>query len=148
LRPEGKTEAFAGHTWSFKDYITDVWRIWWFYLSIIVAISELLLVVSNVQTGFFLFLRILFGLGILGIIPGFLTVLMLFPEGHLNVLEKIALSIFLSVLASITVGVLLGLGPFFQASNDIAVLAGYIILMDVVASYRTYRFILNASQPT
>jgi len=82
-----------------------------------------------------------FGLGVLGIIPGFLTVLVIFPREQINTLEKIALSIFLSVLISITVGVLLGLGPFFQPSNNIIVLTVYIILADVAAGYRSYDFL-------
>ena len=91
-----------------------------------------------------MFLRILFGLGMLGIIPGFLTVLIVFPGRQVNALEKIALSIFLSVLISITIGILLGLGPFFQASNNIILLTVYVVLADVAASYRSYHFLRNS----
>src|SRR5205807_2701509 len=101
---------------SFKEYLADVWSSWWFYIVIIVAASELFFVISDVQNGPLLFLRIVFGLGVLGLIPGFLTVLAVFPGGGVNTLEKIALGIFLSVLISITIGVVLGIGPLFQAS--------------------------------
>lgn len=97
--------------------------------------------IYDVQTGPLLFFRIVFGLGVLGMIPGFLTVLAVFPGGGVNTLEKIALSIFLSVLISITVGVVLGIGPLFQASNNIILLTGYVILVDVTAGYRRYSFV-------
>lgn len=124
---------------SFKEYMRDISAMWWFYSSIAIAIVELVLVISNTQVGLALFFRVIFGLGILGIIPGFLTTLALFPKGPLNLLERVALSIFLSVLISITVGVVLGLGPYFQPSNNIIVLATYVVLADIIASYRAYR---------
>ncbi len=129
------------HHGSFKEYLIDVWSVWWFYLVIIVALSEFFFVIYDVQTGPLLFFRIVFGLGVLGIIPGFLTVMSVFPGGGVNTLEKIALSIFLSVLISITVGVVLGIGPLFQASNNIILLTGYVILVDVTAGYRRYSFV-------
>jgi len=141
LQSEGTIKASVKHTGSFMEYLTDIWNAWWFYLAIIVALSELFLVISNAQAGAALFLRILFGLGMLGIMPGFLTVLIIFPGSQVNALEKIALSIFLSVLVSITVGVLLGLGPFFQASNNIIILTVYVVLADVAACYRSYDFL-------
>jgi len=141
LQSEGTIRLSFKPLGSFKQYLTDIWSSWWFYIVIIVAASELFFVISDVQTGPFLFLRIVFGLGVLGIIPGFLTVLAVFPGGAVNTLEKIALSIFLSVLISITVGVVLGIGPLFQASNDIILLTGYVILVDVAASYRRYSFV-------
>jgi hypothetical protein len=144
LHADGTFSFFAKNTTSFKTYLIDIWNTWWFYLAIIVAVSELFLVISNAQAGAALFLRILFGLGILGIIPGFLTVMIVFPGGQVNALEKIALSIFLSVLISITVGVLLGLGPYFQASNNIIILIVYVVLADVAASYRSYDFLRSS----
>ena len=141
LQSDGTIKLSTKDTVSFREYLVDVWNAWWFYLVIIVTLSELFLVISNAQAGAALFFRILFGLGILSIIPGFLTVTIVFPGGQVNALEKIALSIFLSVLISITVGVLLGLGPFFQASNNIVILSAYVVLADVAASYRSYDFL-------
>ncbi|TMI61679.1 DUF1616 domain-containing protein [Candidatus Bathyarchaeota archaeon] len=129
------------HHGSFKEYLIDVWSVWWFYLVIIVALSEFFFVIYDLQTGPLLFFRIVFGLGVLGLIPGFLTVQAVFPGDKVNTLEKIALGIFLSVLISITIGVVLGIGPLFQASNNIILLTGYVILVDVAASYRRYSFV-------
>ena len=144
LQSDGTIELSTKDAASFMGYLIDIWNAWWFYLVIIVALSELFLVISNAQAGAALFLRILFGLGILGIIPGSLTVMIVFPGGQVNALEKIVLSIFLSVLISITVGVLLGLGPFFQASNNIIIITVYVVLADVAASYRSYNFLRSA----
>jgi len=144
LQSDGTIKLSTKDTVSFREYLVDVWNAWWFYLVIIVTLSELFLVISNAHAGAALFFRILFGLGILGIIPGFLTVMIVFPGGQINTLEKIALSIFLSVLISITVGVLLGLGPFFQASNNIIILTVYVVLADVAASYRSYDFLRSS----
>jgi hypothetical protein len=141
LQSEGTLKFSVQHTGSFGEYLADIWNAWWFYFVIIVTLSELFLVISNSQAGVALLLRILFGLGVLGIIPGFLTVMIIFPGEQVQTLEKIALSVFLSVLISITVGVLLGLGPFFQASKNIIVLTVYVVLADVAASYRTYDFL-------
>jgi len=138
LQSDGTITLGIKHPGSFREYLLDAWNAWWFYLAIIVALSEVYLVMSNAQAGAALFLRNLFGLGILGIIPGFLTVLIVFPEDQLNALEKIALSIFLSIVISIAVGVLLGLGPYFQASNNIIILTVYVFLADLGAGYRSY----------
>lgn len=126
---------------SFKEYLRNISETWWFYSSMIIAVLELVLVFSNAQIGVALVFRMLFGLGILGIIPGFLTTLVVFPTATLSILERIALSIFLSVLISITVGVVLGLGPYFQASNNIIVLTSYVLLADLIASYRRYQLL-------
>lgn len=141
LQSEGTFKLSVQHTGSFGEYLADIWNAWWFYFVIIVTLSEFFLVIANSQAGVAMLLRILFGLGVLGIIPGFLTVMIIFPGNQIQTLEKIALSIFLSVLISITVGVLLGLGPFFQASNNVIVLTVYVVLADVAASYRTYDFL-------
>jgi len=141
LQSEGTITLSFKPLGSFKEYLADVWSSWWFYIVIIVAASELFFVISDVQTGPFLLLRIVFGLGVLGIVPGFLTVLTVFPGGGVNTLEKIALGIFLSVLISITVGVVLGIGPLFQASSNTILLTGYVILLDVTAGYRRYSFV-------
>lgn len=137
---DGPTKP-SGKSGSFWEYLRDIWGRWWFYSSIVIAILELFLVITNANAGVALFFRIVFGLGILGIIPGFLTTLVLFPEGKLDSLERITLSIFLSVLISIAVGVMLGLGPYFQATTNIIVLATYVVLADIAASYRAYQLL-------
>src|SRR5207253_10952034 len=107
LQSEGTIKLSFKPLGSFKEYLADVWSSWWFYIVIIVAASELFFVISDVQNGPLLFLRIAFGLGVLGPTPGSLTFLAVFPGGAVNTLEKTAVCILLSVLTSITIGVVL-----------------------------------------
>lgn len=137
---EGTIKTSLRTASSFREYLFDLPTAWWFYASIGIALFEASLVVINAHAGTGLFIRIIFGLGVLGIIPGLLTTQLLFPGGQLVILERVALSLFLSVLISIAVGVLLGLGPYFQASNNIIVLASYVVAVDIAASYRSYQF--------
>jgi hypothetical protein len=125
---------------SFEDYLTSYWDTWWVYLAVIVAVSESLLVFLESQTGPLLFLRMIFGVGLLGFVPGYLTVRIIFPGKQINVLEQTLLSIFLSVLVSITIGVALGLGPFFLPSYNVLLLSLYVLASAPVAAYRSYRF--------
>jgi uncharacterized membrane protein len=81
-----------------------------------------------------------FGVGLLGFVPGYLTVRIIFPGGQINILEQLMLSIFLSVLVSITIGVVLGLGPFFLPSYNVLLLSLYVLAAAPVAAYRSYRF--------
>src|SRR5438876_11023618 len=139
LQSEGTIRLSFKPLGSFKEYLADLWSSWWFYVVIIVAVSELFFVISDVQNGPFLLLRTVFGLGVLGIIPGFLTVLAVFPGGGVNTLEKIALCVFRGVLISITVGVVLGIGLLFRATNRFLLLSAYVVLLDVLRGYRHYR---------
>jgi len=125
---------------SFEEYLTSYWDTWWVYLAIIVAVSESFLVFLGSQTEAALFLRIFFGLGLLGFVPGYLTVRIIFPSGRINILEQLLLSIFLSVLVSISIGVVLGVGPFFLPSYNALLLSLYVLALAPVAAYRSYRF--------
>jgi Protein of unknown function (DUF1616) len=145
LQSDGAINLSIMRAGSFNDYLADIWNAWWFYLVIMIALSEFFLVLSDAQGGVALSLRILFGLGMLGLIPGFLTILIVFPGDQIKTLEKVALGIFLSVMISIAVGVMLGLGTLFQASNSIIILTVYVVLADVAASYRAYEFLRKSS---
>ncbi len=122
------------------NHLTDPSESWWFYLTSVVAVIELILVLSNVGERPGSFLRALFGVALLGFVPGFLTTVIIFPASEVNILERLGLSIFLSVLVSITIGVLLGLGPFFQTANNIIALTAFVILAGIIACYRRYDF--------
>jgi len=124
---------------SFEEYLTSYSDTWWVYLAIIVAVSESFLVFLESQTGALLFLKIVFGLGILSFVPGYLTVRIIFPGEQINILEQLLLSVFLSVLLSITIGVILGIGPFFLPSYNALLLSLYVLCVAPVAAYRSYR---------
>jgi hypothetical protein len=129
-----------GRASSFEEYLTSYWDTWWVYLAVIVAVSESFLVFLESQAGLLLFVRMVFGVGLLGFVPGYLTVRIIFPGGQINILEQLMLSIFLSVLVSITIGVVLGLGPFFLPSYNVLLLSLYVLAAAPVAAYRSYRF--------
>ena len=123
---------------SFLNYIGNYSRNWPLYAGLLVSLTETLLVIY--ESSFFLAvaLRLLLGVGLLGFIPGYFTVRVVFPEGRLSTLEWLILSIFLSVLISAGTGIVLGLGPFFQAAIDVLALSLYTELMAVAATYRLY----------
>jgi len=97
---------------SFPRFLADISYSWWIYVTVLVSFAEILLVLYNVQGPFFGSLRLLFGLGLLGFLPGYATVQILFPKDQLGLLEQILLSIFLSIIVSIALGVVLVLVTF------------------------------------
>src|SRR5213594_1384809 len=56
LKSEGRIKLSIKGPGSFKEYLADIWNTWWFYLAIIVALSELFFVISNAQAGAAMFL--------------------------------------------------------------------------------------------
>lgn len=145
MQSEGEIKFYLpAKAGSFEEYITSYSDTWWVYLTIIIAVSESYLVFLESQTVPLLFFRTLFGLGLLGFIPGYLSVRTIFPGRQINILEQLALSIFLSVLVSISIGVVLGLGSFFQPSYNVLLLSLYVLIVAPVAAYRSYRFPLRA----
>ncbi|OLD14961.1 MAG: hypothetical protein AUI50_03680 [Crenarchaeota archaeon 13_1_40CM_2_52_14] len=140
MRSKGEIRLYLpARASSFEEYITSYWDTWWVYLAVVVAVSESFLVFLESQSGPLLFLRIVFGVGLLGFVPGYLTVRIIFPRGKISVLEQLLLSVFLSVLISIAVGVLLGLGPFFLPSYNTLLMSLYVLVASPVAAYRSYR---------
>jgi Protein of unknown function (DUF1616) len=140
MRSSGQIRLFVrGKPDSFEEYLTSYADTWWVYLAIIVAVSESFLVFTESQTSGLSFLKTVFGLGLLGFVPGYMTVRIVFPGGQINILEQLLLSIFLSVLLSITVGVVLGLGPFFLPSYNALLLSLYVLTTAPIAAYRSYR---------
>jgi hypothetical protein len=123
---------------SFAHYLGDTTNSWWIYATLLVSFAELFLVSYNVRDPFFGGFRLLFGLGLLGFLPGYATVQMLFPRDRLTVLEQILLSIFLSVVISIALGVVLGVGYFFNPVSGVLLSSTYSIVASFLAGYRRY----------
>jgi len=123
---------------SFVDYVSDPERSWWIYLIMFSSALEALLVVENVQSGPARVLRLLLGLGLLGLMPGYATVQILFPGNRLPLLEQALLSIFLSVMISIALGVALGAGYHFTGTSSVFALSIYTIVSVFVAGYRRF----------
>ncbi len=109
------------------------------------------MVIYQQQTGMLAILRILFGLGLLGLLPGYATTQAVLPGEQLTQLEKVLLSVFLSVVISIAIGVALGAGYFFTATSNVISIAAYVAALSLVGAYREYSWLRksvaqNASQ--
>ena len=123
---------------SFAHYLSDTSNSWWIYATLLVSFAEILLILYNVQDPFFGGFRLLFGLGLLGLLPGYATVQILFPGNQINMLEQILLSVFLSVIVSIALGVALGAGYFFNPLSGVLLSSLYAMAASVLAGYRRY----------
>ena len=123
---------------SFPRFLGDTSNSWWIYAIVLVSFAEIFLVGYNVQDPFLGGLRFLFGLGLLGFLPGYGTVQILFPRDQLSLLEQILLSIFFSVMISIALGVALGTGYFFNPVSGVLLSSTYAIAASLLAGYRRY----------
>jgi hypothetical protein len=123
---------------SFPGFLADTSNSWWIYATALVSLTEILLVRLDVQGPFLGGVRLLFGLGLLGFLPGYATVQILFPRNRISLLEQILLSIFLSVIVSIALGVLLGAGYFFSPVSGVLLSGTYAIVASILAGYRRY----------
>jgi hypothetical protein len=130
---------------SFAGFLFNPDRAWWIYLIVISSALEALLVVANVQSGPGWIVRLLLGLGLLGLMPGYSTVQILFPGDRLPFLEQALLSIFLSVIVSISLGVALGAGYFFTGVSSVIALSVYTIAAVIIAGYRRYSLVRSSS---
>ena len=125
---------------SLTSFLTQPGEAWWVYAIISVSIVEVLLVVFQTQTGALLGLRILFGLGLLGFLPGYSTLRCLFPSDQLSQLEGTLLSIFLSVVVSIALGVILGVGYLLTGISSVTLLSSYTVALTLLAAHRRRSF--------
>src|SRR5947199_7825149 len=98
---------------SFLRFLLDTSNSWGVYTVVSISILELFLVAYLTQNTLLISLMILFGLGLLGFLPGYSTVRILFPTNELHTLENILLSIFLCLVISIALGPALVAAYFF-----------------------------------
>src|SRR5882762_785821 len=105
LRNDGEIDLFDPVKLdSFPQFLLDAANSWWVYAVVSISILELFLVAFPTQNILLVSLRLMFGLSLLGFLPGYSTVQILFPASELRILERLFLSIFLSVVISIAVG--------------------------------------------
>lgn len=131
LQPFSKAGSFLG-------FLSDPDSSWWIYVILIASVLEMVLVVGNVLSGPGWILRLLLGLGLVGLMPGYSTLQILFPGDRMPLLEQALLSIFLSVMISIALGVALGAGYAFTARSSVVALAVYTMASVMIAGYRRY----------
>ena len=133
---------------SFLSFLDDPYHSWWITLAFAVSIIEIPLVACTASTGWLLVFRMIFGLLLLGFLPGYATVQCLFASGEMKELEQIFLSVFLSVAISIAIGVGLGFAYVFTAFNSVALSSGYTVVVTFFAAYRQYSRSRPAPRPT
>lgn len=121
----------------------DTTQCWWVYAIFSVALAETLLVASGSSDPFSLVPRQVLGLFMLGLIPGYSTFKAIFPNSDLSLLEKMVMSIFLSLLVSIASGTILGSALLLDATANVIVLAMFTSFMTLAASYRCFLVLQN-----
>ena len=131
---------------SFPGFLIDTRSSWWIYATILVSLAEILLVRYDASGLFLESLRLLLGLALLGLLPGYATVQILFPKDRLSLLEQILLSIVLSVVISIGLGVILGAGYLFNSTSGVLLSSAYAIVASVLAGYRRYSALRGSRQ--
>jgi hypothetical protein len=123
---------------SFPGFLADLSISWWIYATVLVSLAEIFLVPYNPQDSILGGARLLFGLGLLGFLPGYASVQILFPRDQLSLLEQTLLSVFLSVVISIALGVALGAGYLFSPVSGVLLSGMYAIVASLLAGYRRY----------
>ncbi len=141
LRSEGVSLGRHGPGGSFSSFLGDVDLSWWVYVAVIVSVTETLLVFYQQETGILAVLRLLFGLAVLGFLPGYATTQTFLPGDQITQLERVLLSIFLSVVISIAIGVALGAGYFFNATLSVLSSTGYTVALSLTGAYREYSWL-------
>lgn len=131
---------------SFPGFLSDTRNSWWIYATVLISLAEIFLVRYNVQDPFLGSLRLLFGLGLLGFLPGYSSVQILFSKDQPSLLEQILLSMFLSVVVSIGLGVVLGAGYFFNPTSGVILSSMYTIVVSILAGYRRYSALRGSRQ--
>ena len=114
-------------------------RILYFYVSILMALAAILAIYVIPPDFPFVILRWAFGALFVLFIPGYVAVEALFGFADVDLFERIALSIGLSVALTILVGLLLNYTPWGVTLTPIVIsLTAVTILLDMVALLRCY----------
>jgi len=126
-----------------KDYISFLSRLdysLWFWTSLSLALLALVSVVLNGFYGWVIYFRWVFGVLLVLFLPGYATIEALYPgEGELSSLERLALSIGLSLSLVPLIGLVLNYTPWGIRMNPVlASLTVYSIGLLLVAAYRKF----------
>jgi hypothetical protein len=124
---------------SFSSFLGENNQIWWLYGVVMVSLVESFLVVSSSQDQLVTALRAILGLFLLGFLPGYSTTRAVFPRVQFPFLERLVLSIFLSVMISIGIGTLLGAVFLFQSAANVLLLSSATVFLALVGAYRSFK---------
>ncbi len=140
LSAEGLIELEASpRLSSFSDYLVDLGQSGWMYGSLVLALVETLLVEARSTNAVLGTVRLLVGFALLGFLPGYSMMRLVFPRRDLPLLEQFMLSVFLSILISVLSGVVLGSLDNLQATSNTALLAVLTFGLSLLAAYRAFR---------
>ena len=124
---------------TFSDYLIDLNKSAWMYGSLALALLETLLVEYKPSDTILATCRLTLGFALMGFLPGYSMVRLVFPRGGLVILELLVLSVFLSLLVSILTGVVLGSLDALQATSNVLFLTVLTFGLSVAAAYRSQR---------
>ncbi len=127
---------------SFSEYLIDIGQSGWMYGSLVLALTETLLVEFRPMNPVLAAFRLVVGFALLGFLPGYSILRAVFPHGGISLLEQLVLSVFLSILVSVLTGVALGALGDLQATSNTLLLAMLTFGLSLLAAYRAYS-ILN-----
>jgi hypothetical protein len=111
---------------------------WWVYTMLLLSTLEEYLVAYHSPVTLLVVVRQVLGIALLGFFPGYSTFRTIFPKSELTFLERIILSIFLSLLVSIASGTILGTLSLLEASANVIVLTTFTVVMTLLAAYRVF----------
>ncbi len=131
---------------SFSDYLVDLGLSGWMYGSLVLALVETLLVEARSTNAVLGTVRLLIGFALLGFLPGYSMMRLVFPRRDLPLLEQLMLSVFLSILISVLSGVVLGSLDDLQATSNTVLLAVLTFGLSLLAAYRAFK-ISTPAQP-
>lgn len=138
LESEGVEVTLLSKKYSAAEYLADARNSWWLYATMIITTTEVAVVLNHVQTGILSSVRLIFGLALLGYLPGLATTKIVFPSKQLNGFERALMSIFLSVAISIALGVALGAVYRFSGTTSVLLSTFYIVGATLIGGIREY----------
>jgi len=132
----------------YYEYLTRLDYSMWLWSGVSLATLTIASILLSSLTPVFTYLRYVLGTIFVLYMPGYFTIEALYPkEGELSNLERLALSIGLSLAITPLIGLILNYTPWgIRLAPVAASLAIYSLLMAFTASYRKYVTFLKAKR--
>ncbi len=124
---------------AFLDYCRDPSRSLWLYFVTTIAWAESGLVLSDSQNPAILIPRAVLGILLLSFAPGYAATKAVFVQLRFRFLERLLLTIFLSLVISIGIGTVLGSFLLFQAVLTTLLIGAATIVLALIGGYRECR---------
>ncbi len=130
---------------TFYEYFIRLdYSLWYFVLLVLVFATLASIVLTGIVPGI-IYLRYVLGSIFVLFLPGYTTIEALYPEEHrLSPLERLALSIGLSLAVTPLLGLLLNYTPWgIRLEPILAALSVYTLLIGLYALYRKYQLLVR-----